>query len=214
MRIYYKDDAVTLWHGDASAIHVAADVMVTDPPYGVDFAGKTTKRRTRKLGGYTTADDPDIGPTVVSRMLGSVKRAAVFPGNRGLHNYPKPRDIGCVYCPGGAGIGPWGFVMFHPVLFYGTRPNNNLRPTSMQSFDTAGTDAAGHPCPKPVRWMTWVLSLVSLPGEFVVDPFAGSGTTLLAAKAMGRRAIGVEIEEKYCEIAATRLSQEVLGLAS
>jgi site-specific DNA-methyltransferase (adenine-specific) len=82
----------------------------------------------------------------------------------------------------------------------------------MQSFDTVGDDAKGHPCPKPLRWMTWATSLASLPGETVLDPFAGSGTTLLAAKSLGRRAIGIEIEERYCEIAAQRCSQEVLGL--
>jgi site-specific DNA-methyltransferase (adenine-specific) len=216
MTPYYSDDLVTIYHGDARDVMptVEATLLVTDPPYGVGFDGKATKHTIHKGGGYTVEDDPGIGPAVVRGALGIVERGAVFTGNRGLHDYPKPRDIGCVYCPSGAGIGPWGFVLFHPVLFYGPRASNVLRPTSIQSFDTAGDDAKGHPCPKPLRWMTWAISLASKPGDVVLEPFAGSGTTLLAAKSMGLSAIGIEIEERYCEIAANRCSQEVLGLSA
>jgi DNA modification methylase len=67
-----------------------------------------------------------------------------------------------------------------------------------------------HPSPKPLRAMTWILS--RLPSGSVIDPFMGSGTTLLAAKMAGREATGIEREERYCEIAAKRLAQEVLPL--
>ena len=69
-----------------------------------------------------------------------------------------------------------------------------------------------HITQKPLEVMRWVMDAIA-PGGLVVDPFMGSGTTLVAAKESGRRAIGIEIEERYCEIAATRCSQEVLGLA-
>lgn len=69
--------------------------------------------------------------------------------------------------------------------------------------------AADHPCPKPLNLYLWLVGQCSEPGQLIIDPFAGSGTTLLAAKQLNRRAIGIEIEEKYCEIAAKRLSQEV-----
>jgi site-specific DNA-methyltransferase (adenine-specific) len=70
----------------------------------------------------------------------------------------------------------------------------------------------GHPVEKPIQWMRWAVALASRPGELVLDPFAGSGTTLRAAKDLGRRAVGIELEERYCEIAAKRMGQEVLDL--
>jgi DNA modification methylase len=211
---YYEHGGITIYHGDCRWVipSLTADVLVTDPPYGVAFDGKATKHTTVKSGGYTTEDSAEVGPEAVRMALKSVKRAAVFPGTRNLYNYPEPADIGCVYCPSGAGIGRWGFTCFHPVLFYGPRPSNVLRPSSMQSFDTA--EKMGHPCPKPMEWLHWLVCLVSLPGEIVLDPFCGSGTTLRAAKDNNRTAIGIEIEERYCEIAAKRLSQEVLFGAS
>lgn len=67
-----------------------------------------------------------------------------------------------------------------------------------------------HPCPKPIKVWKKLLNSVSLREHIILDPFMGSGTTLVAAKELGRRAIGIEIEEKYCEIAVRRLAQEVL----
>jgi site-specific DNA-methyltransferase (adenine-specific) len=201
---------VTLYHGDCRELlpSIEADVLITDPPYGVSFAGKVTKH-TKASGGYLGEDDPLLGPSVVGMLLGKVKRAAVFPGIRLLHDYPRPDDIGCVYCPSGAGIGRWGFTCFHPVLFYGPRIGT-LQPSSIQSFDTADTD--GHPCPKPMRWLRWLVNLATEPDDVVLDPFAGSGTTLMAAKELGRRSVGIELEEAYCEEVAIRCRQEVLGL--
>jgi DNA modification methylase len=70
----------------------------------------------------------------------------------------------------------------------------------------------GHPCPRPLDTAQYILALGSNHGETALDPFVGSGTTLLAAKNLGRKAIGIEVEERYCEIAASRLCQEVLPL--
>jgi len=68
----------------------------------------------------------------------------------------------------------------------------------------------GHPCPKPLEWMIWAMQLGSMEGEIVLDPFAGSGTTGRAAKDLRRKAILIEREEHYCEIAASRMAQMVL----
>lgn len=218
---YYEDAKVTIYHGDCREIvpslrpggnttWPSPEVLITDPPYGVDFGGKSTKHTPRSGKGYTTPDS-QIGPAVVSELLERVVRGVVFPGVRLMFQYPEPTDVGCVFCPSGAGVGPWGFVCFHPVLFYGKTPKRNgSLPASLSSFDTA--DTADHPCPKPLSWLTWVVTLATEPGDLILDPFMGSGTTLRAARDLGRRAIGIDVEERYCEIAARRLDQGVLDL--
>lgn len=214
MTPYYSDAAVTIYHGDCREVieRIKGDALVTDPPYGVEFVGKRTKRLDPN-GGYDTGDST-IGPEVVAGYLPFVKRAAVFTGTRIMHLYPAPADMGCVYCPSGAGRGPWGFACFNPILFYGTNPTNHLgqKPASIISSAKAG--ASEHPCPKPLEWMTWLVSLASLEAETVIDPFMGSGTTLRAAKDLGRRAVGIEISERYCEIAAKRMAQEVFDFGT
>lgn len=76
--------------------------------------------------------------------------------------------------------------------------------------ETRGPDTGHHPAPMPVQLAERCIRLSTWPGETVLDPFMGSGTTLRAAKNLGRRSIGIDLSERYCEIAATRLGQEVL----
>ena len=207
---YYSDEFVTLYHGDCRDIlpQLTADVLITDPPYGVDFNGKATKSKAPGSGGYTTPDSA-IGPEVVAMALPMVKRGAVFSGNRLLQAYPRAQDIGCVYCSAGAGMGPWGFVCVHTILYYGKPPKRvGSRPASLQSFETSHVD--GHPCPKPVGWLEWLITHAADVEDIILDPFVGSGTTLVAAKHLGRKAIGIEIEERYCELAVSRLGQGVM----
>lgn len=73
---------------------------------------------------------------------------------------------------------------------------------------TAKADRPNHPCPKPLWLMRAQVEDFTDPGELILDPFAGSGTTLVAAKQLGRRAIGVELEERWCEVAARRLEAQ------
>ena len=99
-----------------------------------------------------------------------------------------------------------GFNDWEPHLVWG-------KPAQMMHdhFQTrCGFDANGHPCPKPIEWAQWLVSRVSGPDDIVCDPFMGSGTVLRAAKDLGRKCIGVDQSERYCEIAAKRLAQEVM----
>ncbi len=218
---YYADDLVTIYHGDCREWMPEADVLVTDPPYGVGLGIVTDPR----AGGHglgkaayaSYADTYDnFRETVIPAIqmaLAATKRGAVFSGPH-LQDFPKAAAVGGIFCPAGVGRHRWGFGAFLPVLLYGTDPRLHFgaRPNVMQS--NARAEVNGHPCPKPLSWMRWLIELVSLPDETALDPFMGSGTTLVAAKSLGRRAIGIEIEERYCEIAAQRCSQEVLGLSA
>jgi len=80
------------------------------------------------------------------------------------------------------------------------------------TYGTVKTNRPAHPCPKPEALMCELVSLFTDPGDLILDPFAGSGTTAVAAKRLGRRCILIEREEKYCEVAAKRLAQGALNL--
>lgn len=218
MKPYYEHAGITIYHGDCREVlpQLQADVLITDPPYGVNFAGSATRHSVASGQTYEGfADTPDYVREVVipaiTVALGLVKRGAVTPGIRNARMYPLPDGEGVIWYPSGANSGPWGFVTHQPVYYYGKCPflstGRGSMPTGFQSTEPAGEN--GHPCPKPIGQICWLVKRVSNEGETILDPFCGSGTTLQAAKDLNRRAIGIEIEEKYCEIAAKRLSQEV-----
>ena len=217
---YYQDDHVTIYHGDCREIigMVVADVdcVVTDPPYGVGFDGKATKCG-KQRGGYSSYDDTpeavrDVVVPVVSALAALQLPMAVTPGTRCMFDYPVPVDVGAVYFPAGSGFSSWGFRCSQPIFYYGKDPNHALGWTANSVQCTDAADKNGHPCPKPIRLMEWLVRKASQPGWTVLDPFVGCGTTLRAAKNMGRKAIGIELDERYCEIAAERMGQEVLPL--
>lgn len=90
-----------------------------------------------------------------------------------------------------------------------SRKGSHVIPGRFIDADSSGKQS-DHPCPRKINHVAWLVRWWSEPKDVVLDPFMGSGTTLVAAKNLGRRAIGIEIEERYCEMAATRLSQEVM----
>jgi len=216
---YYQDDHCTIYHGDCREIwpRLSFDAVVTDPPYGVELSGKSTKHTERSGIRYGHYDDTlenlvAVVLPVVTSLVDTGKPVVVTPGVRSVFRYPPPAAMGSIFYPSGAGVGRWGFICSQPILYYGKDPylavGMGSRPDSFSTTDASEPNA--HPCPKPIRTMRWLVTKASLPGQMVLDPFMGSGTTLRAAKDLGRKAIGIEIEERYCEIAAKRLGHEVL----
>ena len=216
---YYEDDFVTIYCGDYRNVlaHTTFSyaAIVTDPPYGIE-GGSGGDARDFGKGRYEASweDTPEYIETVVAPAIEMFAREgvpmAVTPGIRNLWLYPKPRDMGCFWTPAAATHGPWGFTTFQPILYYGKdhRAGKGAFPSGKEVTEAA--EKNGHPCPKPISAWSWLVDKVTPPGSTVLDPFMGSGTTLRAAKDRGRKAVGIEIEERYCEIAVKRLAQEVL----
>ena len=220
MKPYYEDDLVTIYHGDCLELlpELAFDVVVTDPPYGVKFGGKSTKHGKSKGGYASHVDDADFVTDVVAplvrQLVGRARVVCLTPGLRNMFSYPVPDHVGTLFYPSGAGQSSWGFTCSQPVFYYGKDPylaaGKGSRPDSIWTTDNAN-EVTGHPCPKPLSVMRWMVGRVSIdPADLILDPFMGSGTTLRAAKDLGRKAIGIEIDEAYCEIAAKRMGQGVL----
>ena len=222
MSPYYDHAGITIYHGDCREIlpEVSADVLVTDPPYGMNLGkhkGATDKRsRELRRESYASYDDTPENYTAivvpaVALALSVTDRGAVFGPAPSIWSLPPPSAMGGIFIPAANGRSPWGFQNLAPILLYGGAPDLNLGSKQTMIRGTGRADKeCGHPCPKPMPWILWLVGLVSREGETILDPFMGSGTTLRAAKDLGRRAIGIEIEEKYCEIAANRLAQDVL----
>ena len=223
MKPYYDHAGITIYHGDCrEVIHgldlSAVDLVLTDPPYGID-GGKGGRNRLRGKGDYMASDWQDTSDyvrdvcvTVVGFLVDRVGRVIVTPGIRNLLLYDLPDDVGCFFTPSSSGWGKWSLNVFNPILYYGRDPRAGTGQSPAGMLLNEPSNVPGHPCPKPLGAWKWLLRKGSLEGETVLDPFMGSGTTLVAAKHLERRAIGIEIEERYCELAARRLEQEVLPL--
>ena len=196
------------------------DVVVTDPPYGVNFKTKTNDYRGsrhfdagKSLRATTLYEDtPEHVRALISAAvplaLSVAGRALIFSGPAMLRSYPEPASVGSVYTPNGAGRTAWGFQCTHPVLFYGKDPylQDGLggRPNSYRDEQPNG-EKIDHPCPKPVAWMLWAVARASRIGETILDPFMGSGTTGVACAKLGRKFIGIEIDPGYFDIACRRI---------
>ena len=228
MNPYYDDGrGIVIYRGDCRLLLPTlpkVDLLLTDPPYGVLEPGDFNARVRDDRGGVhglaretyaTYLDTYDNFVSVIVPALNDAlthaDRGAVFTGPH-ITEQRKPVAIGGVYCPAGSGRHQWGFKTFLPVLFYGKAPDLNLGAKPNTIASSATVEKNGHPCPKPIEWMQWLVQIGSREGELILDPFLGSGTTLVACKRLGRRGIGIEIEEKYCEIAARRCEAERLEL--
>jgi DNA modification methylase len=221
MKPYYEDGSVTIYHGrcqDLLDTIGPVDVALTDPPYGIDGGSGSGVSARRARGDYAS-DFPDDRAYIANRVVPIIcllcriaPCVVVTPGNRNLDLYPRAQSFGAFYQPAAVGLQTFGNLDAQPILYYGKNSRPNMG-TPCSYVLTEAPEANGHPCPKPLGAWKRLLSNVSLSGQTILDPFMGSGTTLVAAKYSDRKAIGIEIEERYCEIAAKRCAQEVLDFA-
>lgn len=205
----------TLYQGDCLEILLTlgkVDSVVTDPPYGVSYAGSTTKHTTNGFGYASFDDTPEsvaaICVPAVRDAVALATCAVVTPGNANAHLYDPPRSQGCIFYPSGANTGPWGFVCSQPLFYYGKDPylarGLGRLPNGFSS--TEQTDRSiEHPCPKPEGAVKWLVRRVSFDAQTILDPFMGSGTTGVACAKLGRKFIGIELEPKYFDIACKRI---------
>jgi site-specific DNA-methyltransferase (adenine-specific) len=197
------------------------DSVVSDPPYGVGFQGKRAKQSDGSVkhvaGGYTSGfeDTPDyvqdVAVYAVNSCIGHVRSMAITPGTRCAFLYPPPDDIGCFFSAAGTGLGRWGFSCSQPILYYGKDPflanGKGGRANSLGQTYPNDANTSGHPCSKPLPQMIWLVNRATWLGDIVLDPFMGSGTTLVACQKLGRQGIGIEIDPDYFDIACKRVEE-------
>lgn len=235
MKPYYEYAGITIYHTDSNCDEAVAclsghDALITDPPYGfgvyesdVDkfdcwLAGIVRASRRAAIFGYP---EQLVSWCVDNRLLPG-EWAVWFPTNKATaRNSGLPRSS--------EHIAIFGEVVGADRL---TRPRtgsktclaihaargNSVTDARLEDVWIEASPGIGfhhedrlHPNQKPDKIMRNLVLLMSNEGETILDPYMGSGTTLLAAKTLHRRAIGIEIEERYCEVAAKRLSQEVFS---
>ena len=209
---YYQDDHCTIYHADCLDLidRLDFDVVVTDPPYGSNHAsGRDGPFKGTAIANDHSTDERDA-------MLAAVKNRPALVFGEWRNPIPEAKQA-LVWDKGlAAGMGDlsipwkpnWEMVFVLGIGFAGSRGSGVLTGYNVVTWASKGRT---HPNMKPVELMRDLIQ--KCPDGVVLDPFAGSGSTLRAAKDLGRHAIGIEIEERYCEIAATRLGQEVLAFA-
>jgi len=241
MTPYYEQDGITIYHGDSFEIlHNLSGVgaVITDPPYssGGAFRGDRAMQTTTKYVNSDTAayrpefagDNRDQRSFLAwaSMWLNAARHAsvdgAVLASFIDWRQLPILTDA--VQCGGWTwrGLGTWWkpgcrmqkgrFSASAEYVVYATNgPARDGMGSPQNVFSCKIDGDRDHIAQKPEQVMRWVVQLVPA-GSLILDPFMGSGTTLRAAKDSGLRAIGVDVDERYCEIAAKRLSQGALGL--
>ena len=242
MKPYYEADGITIYHGDCLDVigrltldGVAA--VVTDPPYASGARNEAQKTASgAMLRGSGWDDKPIVNDQMTTggfvwlmRHTALALYPAMIPGASWLsfidwRQWPNLAGAleTCnlriqqlvVWDKGSPGMGN-GFRSQHELVVHASKGVPNVHSPKYGNVFSAGRQRPiDHPSPKPEGLMMKLLEVVSAPGDLVVDPFMGAGTTLRAAKDLGRCAIGIEAEERYCEIAAKRLGQMVLDVES
>lgn len=212
MSLYYEDEFVQLHHGDCRGIRAwtRAQVLVTDPPYGMSYQSG------RKAHLAISGDATTVARDEVLALWGD-RPALVF----GTWKQPRPSDVRQLIVwdkRGGAGFSgdlkmPWADIT-EEIYVRGSGWVGGRVPAiySIPTLPSQSAKRPDHPTPKPVGLMEALIE--KCPPGVIADPFAGSGSTLIAARNLGRKVIGVELEEKYCELIVKRLSQQAFDFTA
>jgi DNA modification methylase len=223
MKPYYEHAGITIYHGDCrevieqwEGLRVQSfDLLLTDPPYGI--GASAPKRGGRQDGaslaasrdyGTLTWDDQPADAETIARVRAIAKHQIIFGGN---YFALPPSRCWLVWDKQN------GDNCYADCELAWTNFDKAVRRLSFQwmgMFTEPGCpkEYREHPTQKPEPVMRWAMLQAPEDCKTLVDPFMGSGTTLVAAKRLGRQCVGIEREEKYCEVAANRLAQEVLPL--
>jgi site-specific DNA-methyltransferase (adenine-specific) len=215
-RIERIGDAI-LYQGDCYTILptlLPVDAVITDPPYGIDLGEGKETRKDRGLvkQAYATYSDTydnflSVVVPALTHSISIAKRAAVFCSGIRFADLPRPDAMGGVHIKAATARHCWGFNSFTPLALYGKGAEMHTRGCrSVVLESSATTEQNGHPCPKPIEWMDWLVDLASAKGDTVLDPFMGSGTTGVACANLGRSFVGIEIDPTYFQIACERIS--------
>ena len=218
MKPYYQDKWVTIYLGDCRLVLPElpkADLVLTDPPYGIDIA------RIGKVGGSVLAentphivsdwDSERLSIADIKLLLVAGKEQMIFGGNYVADLLP-PSNCWLIWNKRGD-YPSNNFADCELVWTSMEKPSRIYKYfwQGMLQQDMKNKEKHYHPTQKPVSLMKWCILQASDP-QTILDPFMGSGSTIRAALDLNRKCIGIEIEEKYCEIAAKRCSQSVMRL--
>lgn len=205
---YYQDHYCTIYHGDCREIKPdGVDAIISDPPYGIGHVhsgggkGKHNRRNLSLIVG-------DFEPFDPARWL-TYKTVILWGADHYAYRLPRGRWLVWDKLDGLESFDDFSDI---EVAWHNRPGAARLFRYLWKGICQAGDKEGGrqHPSQKPTPLMRWCIEQA---GEtsLILDPYMGSGTTLRAAKDLQRKAIGIEIEERYCEIAANRLAQEVLA---
>ncbi len=227
MTPYYQDDYVTIYHGDClewlESWQLGIGLVLTDPPYGINYDSRHNSSWHQR-GSKWMRKDRWRRPVNFPGIIGDDKpfdpspwlpfgRCGFFGGNYCADNLPPSRcwvvwDKNCDKTPSKQADCEMVWTNFgKPARVY----RHLWRGIIREGEENISREPKQHPHQKPLALLRFLIEYSETTG-LVLDPFAGSGSTLIAAKQLNRPSIGIEIDERYCEIAASRLTQEALPL--
>lgn len=221
---YYTDDAVVIYHGDCREIlpHLPkVDLVLTDPPYGIDYQSAHRKERFEKV--YGDLKYPTEWLSLATKLVdrGTIylfcNEASLDEAKLLLHNSKWSTNRLLIWdkqSTSGGNLENYGlrteFILYGTKMF--SPKLNGSRDGNLISIPRVRPQDLQHPNEKPYLLMAYLVMKSTNPLEVVLDSFMGCGSSAKAAKDLGRKYIGIEINEKYCEIAAKRCSQSVMNL--